>query len=214
MTIPHHPQCPPRSLAALLQHLPAIASALLAAGVSLVCDGATAAVARQAREALLAGGRAPPAGSLGDVSDAAGDDDFRTEWLSLKMSVAAVADVHAAVAWINAHGSHHTDCIVTEDAGAAARFQDAVDSAGAYHNCSTRFADGFRYGFGAEVGISTNRIHARGPVGLEGLLTYKYRLQGGGQVVAQFAAPRGASSVEVGGVALPALAFTHRDLAH
>ena len=190
-----------------VQHLPHVASALLSAGVSLVCDASTGAVVREARDRLLASGSS----ALGDVSNA-NEDDFHMEWLSLKMSVATVPDVKAAVAWINDHGSHHTDCIVSEDGAAVTYFQDNVDSAGVYHNASTRFADGFRYGFGAEVGISTNRIHARGPVGLEGLLTYKYKLTGGGQVVAQFAAPKGAASVAVAGVQLPVLSFTHRDL--
>lgn len=115
------------------------------------------------------------------------EDDFATEYGDLICSVKLVAGVDEAIAHINKYGSHHTDAILTEDAEAAARFMQMVDSAGVYHNCSTRFADGFRYGFGAEVGISTGKIHARGPVGLEGMVTYKYKLFGKGQIVTDYA---------------------------
>lgn len=115
------------------------------------------------------------------------EDEFNTEYLSLKASVKLVENVEEAIDHINTFGSHHTDCIITEDGAAAALFMQMVDSAGVYQNCSTRFADGFRYGFGAEVGISTSKLHARGPVGLEGMVTYKYTLVGNGQIVGDYA---------------------------
>lgn len=98
-----------------------------------------------------------------------------------------VKDVKEAINHINTYGSGHTDCIITENIENAERFMREVDSAGVYQNVSTRFADGYRYGFGAEVGISTNKTHARGPVGLEGLTIYKYRLIGNGQIVKDYA---------------------------
>ena len=115
------------------------------------------------------------------------DDEYNTEYLNLTISVKLVDNVDEAIEHINHFGSHHTDCIVTENKQTAKIFMDMVDSAGVYQNCSTRFADGFRYGFGAEVGISTSKIHARGPVGLEGLVTYKYKLFGDGHIVADYA---------------------------
>ena len=115
------------------------------------------------------------------------DADWDTEYLALIVSIKLVDGVDEAIDHINRHGSHHTDAIITEDAATAARFMQLVDSAGVYQNCSTRFADGFRYGFGAEVGISTSKLHARGPVGLEGLVTYKYKIFGSGQIVGDYA---------------------------
>ncbi len=109
------------------------------------------------------------------------------EYLDLIVSAKLVGSEDEAIEHINRNGSHHTDSILTEDAAAAEKFMQMVDSAGVYCNCSTRFADGFRYGFGAEVGISTGKIHARGPVGLEGLVTYKYRLFGNGHIVGDYA---------------------------
>jgi glutamate-5-semialdehyde dehydrogenase len=125
--------------------------------------------------------------------------DWSTEYSDLILAIKIVDSLEAAIAHINTYGSRHTEAIVTEDAQAAAQFMAQVDAAGVYHNCSTRFADGFRYGFGAEVGISTQKMPPRGPVGLEGLVTYKYQLVGQGQIVATYA---GAN----------AKAFTHRDL--
>ena len=124
-----------------------------------------------------------------EVEDAADSDfimeenDFHREYLDMVVSLKLVDSVEEAVNHINRFGSHHTDAIITENKEAAEYFMQMVDSAGVYQNCSTRFADGFRYGFGAEVGISTSKLHARGPVGLDGLVTYKYKLFGSGQIV-------------------------------
>ncbi|MEI8216227.1 MAG: glutamate-5-semialdehyde dehydrogenase [Eubacteriales bacterium] len=113
--------------------------------------------------------------------------DFSTEYLDYVLSIKIVGDISDAIRHINAFGSHHTDCIITRDEDSARRFMLEVDSAGVYQNCSTRFADGYRYGFGAEVGISTGKLHARGPVGLSGLVTYKYQLKGNGNIVSDYA---------------------------
>jgi glutamate-5-semialdehyde dehydrogenase len=129
----------------------------------------------------------------------ASEADWSTEYSDLILAVKVVDDLGGAIAHINTYGSRHTDCIVTEDPKAAAQFLNEVDSAGVYHNCSTRFSDGFRYGFGAEVGISTQKLPPRGPVGLEGLVTYKYQCVGHGQIVATYTGDQ-------------AQAFTHRDL--
>lgn len=153
---------------------PAVAEALLAKGVTLRCDARTKAAA----------GKLSTTGG-GKVEDAQ-DADFDTEHLALILAVRAVSGLDEAVAHINAHGSHHTDAILTSDEAQAERFMTAVDSAGVYWNASTRMADGMRYGFGTEVGISTNKIHARGPVGLEGLTIYKYKVRGTGQVSAVY----------------------------
>lgn len=115
------------------------------------------------------------------------EESWHREYLDLILSVKIVNSEEEAIAHINRYGSHHTDCILTEDNEAAEKFMTLVDSAGVYQNCSTRFADGFRYGFGAEVGISTSKIHARGPVGLDGLISYKYRLFGHGQTAGDYA---------------------------
>src|SRR4029077_8120200 len=115
------------------------------------------------------------------------DSEFGSEYLDLIMNVKIVDSLAEAISHIHQEVSAHTDAIVTEDAVTAQRFLNEVDSAGVYWNASTRFADGFRYGFGAEVGISTNKTHARGPVGIDGLLIYKYQLVGDGHVVATYA---------------------------
>lgn len=113
-------------------------------------------------------------------------EDWHTEYSDLILAVKVVESLDQAIEHINFYGSHHTDCIVTEDSVSAQQFMRRVDSAGVYHNCSTRFADGFRYGFGAEVGISTQKLPPRGPVGLEGLVTYKYQMVGDGHIAASY----------------------------
>ena len=151
--------------------LAAAAKTLHAAGVRIRADAPA--------QAVLAGAGVP--------CEAATEADWRTEYLDLTISVRTVDSLTAAIAHINRYGSHHTDGILTQDDAAAQRFFALVDSAGVYQNCSTRFADGYRYGFGAEVGIATGKLHARGPMGLEGLCSYKYILRGHGDVVADFA---------------------------
>lgn len=121
------------------------------------------------------------------VDHAASEEDWSSEYSDLVLAVKLVADLDAAIEHIGRYGSRHTDAICTTDERAANRFLAAVDSAGVYLNCSTRFADGFRYGFGAEVGISTQTLPPRGPVGLEGLVTYRYRLRGEGHIAADYA---------------------------
>ncbi len=123
--------------------------------------------------------------SLG-VSQAASEKDWETEYLDMTLSIKVVNSLETALEHINQYGSRHTESIVCEDKETAEKFMSAVDSAGVYHNCSTRFADGFRYGFGAEVGISTQTLPPRGPVGLEGLVTYRYKLRGDGHIAADF----------------------------
>lgn len=115
------------------------------------------------------------------------DDDWAVEYLDLRMAVKVVDSLEEAITHINRYGSRHTDAIVTASRAAADAFMDRVDSSSVYWNASTRFADGYRYGLGAEVGVSTGKLHARGPVGLEGLCTYKWKLEGHGQVVADYA---------------------------
>ena len=118
-------------------------------------------------------------------------DDWHREYGEPELAIGVVDSLDAAIEHIHAYGSAHTESILTEDAEAAGRFLREVDAAGVFHNVSTRFADGFRYGFGAEVGISTSKLHARGPVGLEGLTTYKYLLRGHGHVAGDYRGPQG-----------------------
>jgi glutamate-5-semialdehyde dehydrogenase len=119
--------------------------------------------------------------------EAATEEDWKTEYLDYILSIKIVPDLPAAISHINTYGSGHTDVIISNDNEAVKTFMTLVDSAGVFHNCSTRFSDGFRFGFGAEVGISTSKLHARGPVGLDGLLSYKYKLLGHGQCVSDYA---------------------------
>ncbi|MEW6494768.1 MAG: glutamate-5-semialdehyde dehydrogenase [Cyanobacteriota bacterium] len=134
---------------------------------------------------------------LPDIA-AATEEDWSTEYNDLILSIKVVDSLEEAIDHINTYGSRHTDAIVTEDQDIADTFLAQVDSANVFHNCSTRFADGFRYGFGAEVGISTQKMPPRGPVGLEGLITYKYQVTGNGHLVAPYAGEN-------------AKPFTHRD---
>ena len=125
-------------------------------------------------------------------------EDWKTEYLDLILSIKIVDNLDEAITHIQKYSSKHTDGIITENSNTANKFMNVVDSAGVFHNCSTRFADGFRYGFGAEVGISTQTLPPRGPVGLEGLVTYKYFLKGDGNIVDDFSS----------GKAI----YTHKDL--
>ncbi|KAI9014186.1 Aldehyde/histidinol dehydrogenase [Hyaloraphidium curvatum] len=161
--------------AAVDRVLPPVARRLASLGVELRCDTPTLAV-------LSSDPEIPK-----DKLSAASDADYDTEFLELVVAVRSVPSLADAVAHINAHGSHHTDAIVAESEEAAERFMAEVDSAGVYWNASTRFADGFRYGFGAEIGVSTNKTHARGPVGLEGMVIYKYKVYGSGQGAGDYA---------------------------
>ncbi len=137
-------------------------------------------------EALIAAGCAVRGDEATRAVDpkvtAASEEDWRTEYLDAIIAVKVVEGLDAAIRHIETYGSHHTDCIVTEDAEAAERFLKQVDSAIVLHNASTQFADGGEFGFGAEIGIATGRMHARGPVGVEQLCTFKYRVHGDGQV--------------------------------
>ena len=151
------------------EFLPRAALELMQAGVELrACPNTLA---------LLKGPKLIPADEV----------DWATEYSDLVLSVKMVGTLDEAIAHIHRYGSSHTETIVTEDAEAAKKFMEEIEAAGVFHNASTRFADGFRYGLGAELGISTSKLHARGPVGLEGLTTYKYKLIGSGHTVAEYA---------------------------
>lgn len=165
------------------QFLPEIVTALQAAQVEVRGDRITQSLLDADRYRIVA----------------ATDPDWATEYSDLILSIKVVDSLEAAIDHINTYGSRHTEAIVTEDAEAAAKFMAQVDAAGVFHNCSTRFADGFRYGFGAEVGISTQKMPPRGPVGLEGLVTYKYQVVGRGHIVKSYSGEEAKS-------------FTHRDL--
>ena len=143
--------------------LPAVAAALRAKGTELRGDEATQAII---------------------PCLPASEEDWHTEYLDAILSIRVVDSLQAAIAHINRYGSRHTDCIVARDTDAVETFMTLVDSADVFANCSTRFSDGFLYGFGAEVGIATGKIHARGPMGLDGLCTYKYKLYGQGHTLA------------------------------
>ena len=148
------------------EYLPLVADALQEKGVAIRGCAATRAILTSA--------------------GAANEEDWKTEYLDLIISVRVVESLAQAVDHVNRYGSRHTDAIVTSDEAAARTFLSRVDAASVMWNASTRLADGFRYGFGAEVGIATDKIHARGPVGLEGLVTYKYQIEGNGHLVSDY----------------------------
>lgn len=172
--------------AALNTVLPPVASALLEKGVSLRCD----AESKAALSSTLPKNEAT-------ILQTATEEDYNTEFLAPILAIRTIptppdafpsTSCSLAIAHINAHSSKHTDAILTSSREIANQFQSGVDSACVFWNTSTRMADGMRFGFGTEVGISTNKIHARGPVGLEGLMIYKYRINGCGQVAGDYGA--------------------------
>ena len=153
----------------------------------------------RSRQVVLRGCEKTRAILAGQPVEAVADSEWHTEYSDLVLAVRVVNSIDDAIEHIHTYGSAHTETIVTQDSIAAERFLAEVDAAGVFHNASTRFADGYRYGFGAEVGISTSKLHARGPVGLEGLTTYKYVLRGTGQLARSYQGPN-------------ARAFTHKRL--
>ena len=140
----------------------AIIDALLESGVTLFGDTAARALSKEIRKATL--------------------DDWKAEYLDLRLAVRTVDDIDAAIDHINTYGSHHTDAILTESADEATAFMREVDSASVMVNASTRFSDGGKYGMGCEIGISTDKLHARGPMGIDDLTTYKWIVKGNGQI--------------------------------
>jgi glutamate-5-semialdehyde dehydrogenase len=152
--------------------LPRMVAALLAAGVEVRgCERTRVAAANSA-------------------INPASETDWSMEYSDLILSIRVVDGLHEAIDHIHQYGSGHTEAIVTEDVACAEIFLGEVDAAGVFHNASTRFADGYRYGLGAEVGISNGKLHARGPMGMEGLTTYKYKLRGSGQTAAEYRSAR------------------------
>lgn len=176
--------------AALSTVLPIVAEALLQKGVSLRCD-------ESSKTALT---NVLPS-SQSTILQESSESDYSTEFLDLVLAIKTIPStaspmrsVDLAIAHINSHSSNHTDSILTASKDLARRFQAGVDSACVFWNTSTRMADGMRFGFGTEVGISTNKIHARGPVGLEGLVIYKYFINGNGQVSGEYFEGEGGKS--------------------
>jgi len=161
--------------AAVQSVLPIVAEALLSKGVSLRCSSSIKSSLSQKLPAHLSA-----------ILQEASEADFDTEFLNLTLAIKSIPSTEEAILHINTHGSHHTDAILTSSKELAEQFMNQVDSAGVFWNTSTRMADGNRFGFGTEVGVSTNKIHARGPVGLEGLMIYKYKIRGSGQVSAAY----------------------------
>lgn len=166
--------------------LPAVATALQAKGVTLRCD-------EKSKSALSSSLSKEEASKL----ESSTEEDFNTEFLDLILAIRTIPSgknsVDTAIDHINTHGSHHTDAILTASKSTADRFCNSVDAACKFWNCSTRFCDGMRFGFGTEVGISTNKVHARGPVGLEGLMIHEYRVVGEGHCAGMYGGSGGKS---------------------
>lgn len=176
----------------LASFLPKIVSGLQKANVEIRLD-------EQCFAELSSAGKSGTKEIDTSILKTATQEDWTTEYCELVISIKAVDSIEEAIQHINKFGSSHTESIITEDKSKFELFFQKVNSAGVYWNASTRFADGFRYGFGAEVGISTARMHPRGPVGLEGLVTYKYKLEGSGHIVGDYSGS-------------DALSFTHRNI--